>query len=67
MTLDHFDIRLVAIRRYGDVAVVLAESTQEGTHDGSPYSMTFRYTDVWLRESAGWRLGTRHASGRPAQ
>lgn len=67
MTLDDFDIRLVGIRRYGDVAVVLAESAQEGTHDGAPYSMTFRYTDVWVREIAGWRLGTRHASGRPTQ
>lgn len=67
MTLDHFDIRLVAIRRYGDVAVVLAESAQEGTHDGAPFSMTFRYTDVWVSESAGWRLGSRHASGRPTQ
>ncbi len=31
-----------------------------------PYSMTFRYTDVWVLESDGWRLAIRHASGRPA-
>jgi ketosteroid isomerase-like protein len=65
MTLDRFDLRLVAVRRYGDAAVVLAESAQEGTHDGAPYSMTFRYTDVWVLGTDGWRLATRHASGRP--
>jgi len=36
MTLEHFDIRLIATRRYGDVGVVLAESSQEGTHDRAP-------------------------------
>jgi hypothetical protein len=66
MTLERFDIRLIATRRYGDVGVVLAESSQEGAHDGAPYSMTFRYTDVWVLESDGWRLATRHASGTAA-
>jgi ketosteroid isomerase-like protein len=67
MTLEDFDLRLIATRRYGDVGVVLAQSVQKGTHDGAPYSMTFRYTDVWVLESGGWRLATRHASGTPAQ
>ena len=67
MTLERFDLRLLATRRYGNVGVVLAESSQKGTHDGVPYSMIFRYTDVWVLESAGWRLATRHASGMPAR
>jgi ketosteroid isomerase-like protein len=67
MTLDEFDLRLIAARRYGDVAVVLAESSQTGTHNDAPYSMTFRYTDVWVREGTGWRLATRHASGVPSR
>jgi ketosteroid isomerase-like protein len=67
MTLDHFDLNLIATRRYGDVAVVLAESAQQGSHDAAPYSMVFRYTDVWVLEAAGWRLATRHASGRATQ
>jgi ketosteroid isomerase-like protein len=62
MTLERFDLRVLATRRYGDVSVVLAESSQEGSHDGRPYVMTFRYTDVWVREGGGWRLATRHAS-----
>jgi ketosteroid isomerase-like protein len=67
MTLDDFDLHVVATRRYGDVSVVLAESKQKGTHDGAPYAMTFRYTDVWVLEEAGWRLAARHASGIPTQ
>jgi ketosteroid isomerase-like protein len=65
MTLVHFDLRLIATQRFGDVAVVLAESAQEGTHAGRPYAMTFRYTDVWVMEDGMWRLATRHASGVP--
>ncbi len=67
MTLTEFDLRVVATRRYGDVAVVLAESSQAGTHNGEPYSMTFRYTDVWVREGTDWGLAARHASHVPSR
>lgn len=62
MTLDSFELRLLATQRFGDVAVVLAESPQEGTHAGEPFSLTFRYTDVWVQGASGWALATRHAS-----
>ena len=65
MTLEEFDLRVIATRRYGDVGVAIAESSQTGTHDGRPFSMTFRYTDVWVLEPSGWRLAVRHASGAP--
>ena len=67
MTLERYDLRVITTRRYGDVAVVLVESRQDGAHDGAPYSMSFRYTDVWVFEGAGWRLAIRHASGTPVQ
>ena len=62
ITLDRFDLRLLATQRFGDVAVVLAESAQEGTHNGEPFSLMFRYTDVWVRGGSEWTLATRHAS-----
>ena len=62
ITLDSFDLRVLATQRFGDVAVVLAESAQEGTHQGEAFSLTFRYTDVWVGEDSGWALATRHAS-----
>ena len=62
MVLDRFTLRLVASRRFGDVAVALVESEQSGTHAGTPFSMTFRYTDTWVLDDSGWRLAVRHAS-----
>jgi ketosteroid isomerase-like protein len=60
--LDWFDLRLLAVRRNGDVAVVLAQSARRGTRSGEPWEHTFRYTDVWLGGDGGWRLAIRHAS-----
>ena len=67
MTLQSFDLRLLATQQFGDVAVAIAESAQEGTHDDKPFSLTFRYTDVWVRDDADWALATRHASIVPRQ
>ena len=67
MTLQSFDLRLVATQEFGNVAVAVAESAQEGTHDEKPFSLTFRYTDVWVRDDHGWALATRHASIVPSQ
>ena len=65
MTLDSFTLLLLATRRFGDTAVVLVESDQSGAHNGSPFSMTFRYTDTWVLENERWRLAARHASAAP--
>jgi len=65
--LDEFDLRLLLVRRYDNVAVVLAESAQKGNRSGQPWEHTFRYTDVWVAGNAGWLLAVRHASAiRPA-
>jgi len=62
MTLEDFDFSLIATRRYGDAAVVICESSQTGTHDGAPFALAFRYTDVWVADTGKWRLAVRHAS-----
>jgi ketosteroid isomerase-like protein len=67
MRLQSFDLRLLATQQFGDVAVAIAESAQEGTHDDKPFSLTFRYTDVWVREDPDWALATRHASIVPRE
>ena len=60
--LDEFDLRLLMVRRYDNVAVVLAESAQKGNRSGQPWEHTFRYTDVWVAGKDGWLLAVRHAS-----
>ena len=67
MALESFDLRLHATWQFGDVAVAIAESAQEGTHDDQPFSLRFRYTDVWVRDEQGWALATRHASIVPRE
>ena len=65
--LDEFDYDEVAVRRYGDVAVVQCRSRQAGIHQdsGEKWSGTFRYTDVWVHDAvAGWQIGVRHAGMR---
>jgi hypothetical protein len=65
--LDEFELRLLAVRRYDNVAVVLAESDQKGSRSGETWKHTFRYTDVWLGGNARWVLAVRHAAiVRPA-
>jgi len=66
MTLASFALRLVASRRFGDTAVALVESEQSGIHAGTPFSMTFRYTDTWVLDDGVWRLAVRHASAAPS-
>ena len=60
--LDEFELRLVTVRRYDDVAVVLVESAQKGSRLGESWAYTFRYTGVWLHRNDGWLLAVRHAS-----
>lgn len=65
--LDEFDYDEVVVRRYGDVAVVQSRSHQSGTlsDTGEPWSGTFRYTDVWVRDDVhGWQIAVRHAGTR---
>jgi ketosteroid isomerase-like protein len=61
--LEEFTIALLSVRRYGDVAVVLATTDQRGSRNDETWDMTFRYTDVWRETRSGWLLTTRHASG----
>lgn len=65
--LEAFDYDEIAVQRYGDVAVVQCRSQQSGTLNdtGEPWSATFRYTDVWVRDdAAGWQIAVRHAGLR---
>jgi ketosteroid isomerase-like protein len=65
VTLESFTLKVVDSRRHGDTAVVLVESSQTGTHAGTRFSMTFRYTDTWVLERDRWQLAVRHASAMP--
>jgi ketosteroid isomerase-like protein len=66
--LDHFEYDDLAVRVYGNVAVVQSRSRQRGifSDTGEPWSASFRYTDVWVRDlDHGWQIAVRQASIRP--
>lgn len=66
--LDHFEYDDLAVRIYGDVAVVQCRCRQRGifTETGEAWSGTFRYTDVWVRDpKLGWQIAVRQAGMRP--
>jgi RimJ/RimL family protein N-acetyltransferase len=69
-TLQAFDYDEVIVRDFGDTAVVLSRSRQEGTMSdtGASWAESFRYTDVWVVDGDGvWRIATRHAGIRPRE
>ena len=66
--LDFFEYDDIAVRIYGSVAVVQSRCRQRGifVDTGEAWSATFRYTDVWVRESnVVWQIAVRQAGMRP--
>ncbi|MCS0610186.1 nuclear transport factor 2 family protein [Massilia solisilvae] len=56
------DNRDVAIREYGDTAVVNGVSVQSGVSNGQPWSGKFRFTRVWIKRGADWTIVSSHSS-----
>jgi hypothetical protein len=52
----------VAIREYGDLAVVNGISVQSGVSGGKPWSGKFRFTRVWMKRGGEWTIVSSHSS-----
>jgi ketosteroid isomerase-like protein len=52
--------RIEAMRRFGDVVVVMGSETCSDTADGPERRR--RFTNVWAAESGSWRIIARHAN-----
>jgi ketosteroid isomerase-like protein len=64
-TLSAFEIRHLAARVFGNVAVVRLQPTRKATAGASlDRSGEFAVVDVWTREGDAWKLSARHL-GRP--
>jgi len=46
---------LLQVRLFGDVAVVLARGTNQGTWQGTPFAADEWVTEVFVRRADGWR------------
>ena len=60
----------MAVRVYGDAAVVSYRSTDKGTYKDTDISGQYRWTDVFVKQKGRWRIvatqGTRIAPMAPA-
>ena len=45
----------VKVRSFGEVAVVTGRTTAAGTYQGQSFSVSLRFTDVFVRRGDDWR------------
>ena len=57
-----FAFKEIAVRRYGDVAVVSSIYTQRATVNGRERSGDAFLTDVWVKVSGKWKVSARYSS-----
>jgi ketosteroid isomerase-like protein len=62
---DGFSFEKLAVRIYGETAVINAQFQQNATFAGRDWSGEFLLTDVWVKRDGRWQVVARHAS-RPA-
>jgi Domain of unknown function (DUF4440) len=62
---DGFSFEKLAVRIYGETAVINAQFQQTATFAGRDWSGEFLLTDVWVKREGRWQVVARHAS-RPA-
>jgi ketosteroid isomerase-like protein len=57
--------RDLAVRSFGDSAVVAGRATVDATYAGRPVGGDFRYTRVWVRRSGRWLMRRSEAMRLP--
>ena len=50
-TVDDFKIRI-----YADTAIINGSTLMRGTYRGQPFTSHYRFTDIYVKEGAGWRV-----------
>jgi ketosteroid isomerase-like protein len=59
---DAYDLRDVAVRVWGDTAVVTGHAATRGTNAGRPFANDFAFTDTLARIDGRWRAVAAHVS-----
>ena len=60
--IHEFEFTEVAVRRFGDVAIVSSRYKQKATVNGRDRSGDAFLTDVWVRANGKWRVSARYSS-----
>ena len=56
LKFDKVDYTDQQVRLYGDVAIVTGIGHRSGAFSGQPFERRFRYTRIYARQDAGWRV-----------
>jgi ketosteroid isomerase-like protein len=60
--IEEFEFTELAVRRFGDVAIVSSRYRQKATVNGRDRSGEAFLTDVWVRSKGKWRVSARYSS-----
>lgn len=61
-----YRIEDLAVRVYGDSAVVTGVAHSTGERQGSPFTSRVRFTNLWVLDDGEWRRAAFHDSPLPA-
>jgi ketosteroid isomerase-like protein len=62
LQVDLAEMSDLNIRMHGIIAIVTGTYHERGESHGKPYDYRDRFTDVWMKNSAGWQLIASHYS-----
>ena len=61
-TCEEFQYRQQEVREYGDTAIIQSLTSQKANFNGQDRSGDFLITDVWVKNTDGWKVVHRHTS-----
>ena len=61
-TILRLEIDDVAVKVFGDAAVVTGRTRGAGAVNGTPYDVVIRFTDTFVRRAGRWQAVASHAS-----
>ena len=67
LTHKAYEISEPRVRLYGNVAMVTMKVHNAGTHNGKPFDVMERETDVWLWKDGSWKCVLTHEAWEGAE
>lgn len=56
LRIDPYEVEDFRIRVYGDTAILTGSTAMHGSYAGKPFSIHYRYADVYVKQGENWRV-----------
>ena len=56
LEIDPYAVEEFQVRLYGDVALLSGRTKMTGRYEGKPFQSHYRYIDIYVRGSQGWKI-----------